>query len=254
MGKQKLIIKSLEKFVELVKPFLPKSMGGGGKHLCNGIPSLINMEKNTILHNPLTRWVGDNPLIFFDCGAIIDFEKYFHDNCCGSRKAICQRDSYEYLKILSKTNRTIIPDYMFFELKRHRNCYIGRRKEISDRTFEVIESINKNSNKIMSNLEPSLDKEKIRLDIYWATKECFKNNSKKDLYDRISDNDKNLIVDAIYAKNSKINGKDVTASIIFSPDYHILQLVYFLKTQEYDYQGIFAFSSRSEKNGRYEIH
>jgi|GEM_PF-3362640 hypothetical protein len=255
MGQSPLILRSLENFIELAKPFLPKAFGGQGKSLFSDTARIIDIKESITPKNPLTMWVGENPLIFLDCGAVIDFEKYFYDNSLGVCGKDKPRDCSKYLETLSYTGRVIIPDYMKMELENHRNCQINNgRKEISDKTFDSINRISADSSKIIKHLKPSLERDKIGLDVYWATKECFKDNHKKDLCDRISRNDRDLVVDAIHAKNSKIEGKEITSTLIFSPDYHVLQLVHFLKNPDYNYQGIFAFPSRSGKDGRYDIH
>lgn len=243
------ILRGLEEAIEHFKPFLPRALGGYG-----GVLFSENNPDASFGHTLLTRDIGENPLIFLDTSAVIDFEKICYDTSLGQSGKDKPRDCSRYLETLSQTQRIIIPSCMVEELEKHRNCFIGRRKEISDKTFEVVNKIDVNSKKIMKSAKTMNDREKIRLDVYWATKECFRDNHKKDVQDRISDNDKNLVVDAIHYKNSKINGKEITSSLIYSLDSHIHHLVYFLKNQEYDYQGIFARETSRDKNGRYGIH
>ncbi len=258
MGQHPFIIKGLEGIVEYLKPFLPKLLGGQDESIFGNVGYLAGIKDCLGVPNGVIRDLGENPVFFLDCSAVIDFEKDFHDKSlgCGKSNEI-PRDCHQYLETLSHTGRFIFPDYMRRELERHRYCNIGKRREVCDKTLDATYKINESSKKVLSNLKSKLDGERVRLDVYLAANECFKDNYKKGVIDKISDNDRNLIVDAIYARNSEINGKAITSSVIFSEDQHILDMICFLKRPENkgDYDcGLKGYSHRGGKDGRYDIH
>jgi len=166
---------------------------------------------------------GDNPIVFLDTGAIIDFEKearlwHRKDPSYGSK----------WYEELTKSFRTFISEGAMRETSRHhKECLVNRYPEISCETHEIMASLHQNYCKFLKEIKPgSINFDTARFDTYWASALSFENNEKKGVLDIISNVDKETVETATFLRYAfDPYNQPITSCTIISPDDHLVETV-----------------------------
>lgn len=213
---------------------------------------------------------GNNPIVLFDTGAIIDFERIIDESRLKDKDA-------DYSSFYGYMVRTGFPLFVtpgvYDEVENHRkHVSISGRPEISGVTGSVIEGMRINYFDACQTIDTTLgDPERLRHDAYWASHFAFhheerwvnsksKNRHKKAYGDPISAVDRELIGQALVLRlmmpvdkpHEYVEEKHCTGVVILSPDRHIRDSIKVLTDQHPDveerfgYKGIHVVSSRED--------
>src|SRR3989344_1837088 len=193
--------------------------------------------------------VGDNPLVFLDTCAVIDFEKEVR-----RARLVDQRitNALFFDSFLSALHLPIyITEHIYREIEQHTRCRISGHPEISRGTFRMVGNMHSDYCDFLKNVQGSdFEFDKVRYDVYWAGKMAFSNSHKKGCRDLISVTDRELLSTALWARYTSIpmgeisEVKCITDSIIVSSDSHIIETSRVLNNPEFGYSSLRTVSSR----------
>jgi len=199
--------------------------------------------------------VGDNPLVFLDTGAVIDFERELEFWKLRSH----DYNSSRWYSNLGKGLPLFVTEEAMKEITRHHEKFrINNRPEISEETFGIVQGFHENYCKFLKEMSmnpKSLDQ--VRFDTYWASKLAFKDDYKKGVLDVISPSDREMISTAVWLRYAlDKNNRDITSCRVLSPDSHLKTTIEALTDQnrdiydqfgEFGYNNIRVVSSRGNK-------
>lgn len=213
---------------------------------------------------------GDNPIVLFDTGAIIDFERLIESLWLKDKKA----DHSSFYGYLINTGFPLfVTPNIYGEIEMHRkNVTISGRPEISNITSLIVDSMLENHFNSCLNIDANqIDVDRLRMDAYWASYFAFhreeqgngkqvKNFFKKAYSDPISVGDRELISQSLVLRaglpidkpNEYVPERPCTGVVILSPDRHIRDSVKVLTDshpyveEKFGYRGISVVSSREE--------
>lgn len=183
------------------------------------------MEKKLL--SEIKKNVGENPLVFLDTGAVIDFEK---DLKVWRRKYGAEMNHLLYGK-LTENFPIFVTEHTLREIVKHNKDHIiNGSKEISDLTLERMQGYHEDYCSFVKQADFMESVGQIGLDVFWANKLAFKDNKKKRERDPMSYEDRKLLENALFLRYAiDSNGKPITSSTILSPDRHISGTIKVLK-------------------------
>lgn len=218
--------------------------------MANGKYTLDN--RVNVLARRILDSSGNNPITFFDTGAIIDFEKEVSRNLRLIDKRITPSTFYESFR--KKVHPIFVTEHVMEEVVAHNKYHkLNEIPEISNETFNIVTGMHRDYCEFLRSISSNgLDIEQVRYDVYWAGKMAFDLEHKKCCRDPISRVDREQLAAALWAKYSCVqdnSGKDrcVSSSIIVSPDCHLVGTTkILLSDHEFNsgYHGIKVVSSR----------
>lgn len=190
----------------------------------------------------ICREAGSNPIVFLDTGAVLDFEQESQ----GWRLNDSKLTTNNFYNGLSERlrNMYITGDILEEILNHHENHKINGRKEVSKETYEHASRMFLDYLDFMreADFPDDFDFENVRHDVYWAGHLSFNPDHKKCYQDSISDNDRQLIADALATKYLIGNAAgDKTGTVIVSPDCHYSKTVDLLMGRHPEHNGIFKY-------------
>jgi hypothetical protein len=200
---------------------------------------------------------SDEVYVFLDTGAFIDFEER-------AKRARLKDSNARVTQIYDVLNsasslKLFVNNTVFEESQRH---YQGHRinglPEISEDAWRKIGKMHIDYLSFCRGNRGVGEIDRIGNEVYWATKLAFPNGHKKLVIDEASYVDRNLLRDAIWAREvSQLSGRMNVDSVIVSPDSHIIETVKVLKDEhqsirfdypelnlEFGYNGIRTVTSR----------
>jgi hypothetical protein len=194
---------------------------------------------------------GDNPIVFLDTGAIIDFEKEVLRRW---KLVDSSATTPKFYNLMANNGFPIyVTDHIYGgEVVRHQQCNsLNGNPEISHDTFEIVTDMhNAYCNFLRSIDGNAFDIEEVRYATYTAGLEAFEEGHKKKCIDPISRVDRELVASALWARYAtlpsvdSIESKPISTSTIVSPDCHISGTSKVLMSKEYGYEGLRTISSR----------
>lgn len=179
------------------------------------IRKLVELVKND---------AGENPLVFLDTSAILDFEKEIK---LWKLKDRANNTSLWYMN-LEKGFPLFVTEGVMAEVTKHYTCNcIGGRPEISDETYGLIEKMHEKYCAFLREISMNpRDLEKVRYDSYWASILGVRDNEKKRDFDIVSSVDRKTVENAAWLRYAlDKNGNPVTSSSVIGHDGHLSESI-----------------------------
>lgn len=193
---------------------------------------------------------GENPVIFLDTGAVIDFEKEMARWRLKDKRV---SPDFFYKELQNRTGKIpfFVTELTQNEILKHYKFHsVNGNHEISPETFEITTAMHGDYCGHLRNVIHNFREiEQVRYDTYWAGHMAFDKNHKKSLIDPISLEDRALIASALWTRYTSVPGKmrvevPISGSIIISPDEHISEVTRVLNSDKFNYNGLEVVSSR----------
>jgi len=193
-------------------------------------------------------FAGENPLVFLDTGAIIDFEREIDRWKLAGLKISPVEFYKELFKRIGRTP-VYVTEHIYNESMVHNQHHvINGKREISDGTIDFISGLHSDYCSFLRDVQNNpYFYDNLRYHTYWAGKMAFDKYHKKNCLDPMSFADRELVSSALWARYASFlkggNEVDVTSSVIISPDCHVSEVSKVL-VQNFGYDGLEVVSSR----------
>ena len=217
-----------------------------------GILGMGIVDRINELSKRIKAGSGDNPLVFLDTGAVIDFENEL--------KLWKQKDSSlsssKWYSQFAKDFPIFVTEGVMEETTRHHeHNRVNGRPEISRETHAIMQKYHENYCMYLKKIERhGKPFDQVRLDAHWASQFAFAGDYKKGVLDVISTVDRETVETAVWLRYSvDSDKKPVTSSVILSPDRHLEDTVAVLTDRnmavssvhgDFGYDGIKVLTSR----------